>query len=209
MYTPGGLSLEELFSSHARVAVLKLLLLNAGNRYYLREIASLTDQPVRAVQRELPKLERIGLVSHTVSGNRKYYQVNRNCPIFPELKSVFLKTVALGDALRDYLDKAEGDIGVAFVYGSYARGNEDITSDIDLFVVGSIGGVQLSSALSQARSELAREINPVLMTTEEFAEKIASGNHFVLSLLEESKIFLVGNAEDLEALTDRRQAEKA
>jgi predicted nucleotidyltransferase len=208
-YTLGGLYLEELFSSQARVAILKLLLLNAGSRYYLREIAALTDQPVRAVQRELPRLERIGLVSHTVSGNRKYYQVNRDYPIFPELKSIFLKTVGLGDALKEYVGKAEGDVRVAIIYGSYARGEESIASDVDVFVVGRIGAVELSAALASARTDLGREINPVLMTPEEFTNKVASGNHFVLSLLEEPKIFLVGNAEDLESLAGRRQADQS
>ena len=201
--------LNELFSSQARVAILKLLLLNPGNRFYVREVASLSGQPVRAAQRELPKLEAIGLVEHTVDGNRKYYQVNRDCPIFPELKSIFLKTVGLGDELRKYLDGAEGAIRVAFIYGSYAKGEETTTSDIDLFVVGTIAARDLSSILAAARSELSREINPVVMTPEEFTRKVASGNHFVLSLLEEPKTFLVGNAEDLESLASRGKAEKA
>ena len=201
--------LQELFSSQARVAILKLLLLNGDARFYLREIASRTEQPVRAVQRELPKLERIGLLEHTVDGNRKYYQVNRQCPIFPELKSIFLKTVGLGDALREYLSKDAGSIEVAFIYGSYARGEESIASDIDLFVVGTVGAMELSTALAGAKSELAREINPVILTPAEFADKAASGSHFVLSLLEEPKTFLVGNAEDLESLAGRREASKA
>ena len=163
---------------------------------------------MRAVQRELPKLERIGLLEHTVDGNRKYYQVNRQCPIFPELKSIFLKTVGLGDALREYLSKDAGSIEVAFIYGSYARGEESIASDIDLFVVGTVGAMELSTALAAAKSELAREINPVILTPAEFADKVASGSHFVLSLLEEPKTFLVGNAEDLESLVGRREAEK-
>jgi predicted nucleotidyltransferase len=200
--------LEELLSSQARVAILKLLLLNAGRRFYLREIASLAEQPVRAVQRELPKLERIGLIGHEVDGNRKYYEVNRDCPIFPELKSIFLKTVGLGDALRQHLSERLGAIEVAFIYGSYASGEERLDSDIDLFVVGTIGARELSSVLATARSDLAREINPVILTRQEFAAKVASGNHFVLSLLEEPKTFLVGNAEDLEALAGRREAEK-
>jgi predicted nucleotidyltransferase len=200
--------LEELFSSQARVAILKLLLLNAGRRFYLREIASLTDQPVRAVQRELPKLDRIGLISHEVDGNRKYYQVDKDCPIFPELKSIFLKTVGLGDALREHLSERAGDIEVAFVYGSYASGDERLDSDVDLFVVGTIGARELSGVLATVKSDLAREINPVIMTPQEFAAKVASENHFVLSLLEEPKTFLVGYAEDLEALAGRREAEK-
>jgi len=69
--------------------------------------------------------------------------------------------------------------------------------------------MELSTALAPARSELAREINPVVMTPQEFRTKVAAKNHFVLSLLEQPKTFLVGNAEDLESLAGLRPAEKA
>jgi predicted nucleotidyltransferase len=192
--------LERLFSSQARVAILQLFLLNPQDRFYVREVAARTGQPRRAVQRELPNLEAIGLLEQTIDGNRKYYQINETCPIFLDLKAIFLKTVGLGDVLREHLTRAEGSIQVAFVFGSYAKGEESTTSDIDLFVVGTITGRELSSLLATARSELGREINPVVMTPEEFADKVESGNHFVLSLLEEPKTFLVADERDLEAL---------
>lgn len=195
--------LNELFSSQARVAILNLFLANPENRFYMREIASLTRQAVRAVQRELPKLEAIGLLDQTVDGNRKYYQVNKDCPIFPELKSIFLKTVGLGDALRGYLDQVEGAIQVAFIYGSYAKGEESTTSDIDLFVIGSITAKELSRLLAPVQSELRRQINPVVMGRQEFQEKVAAKNHFVISLLGEPKIFLIGNEDELDRLVER------
>ena len=188
---------------------MKLFLLNPDDRYYLRQAASLTGQPVRAVEREVAKLEAVGLLFHTLEGNRKYYQVEKGCPIFPELKSLFLKTVGLGEVLREYMEGVKGPIEVAFVYGSYAKGEETRLSDIDLFVIGTVTGRELSSVLADARSELARDINPVIMTPDEFASKVASGNHFVVSILKDSKTFLVGNAEDLESLADRGEAEGA
>jgi predicted nucleotidyltransferase len=192
--------LQRLFSSQARVAILRLFLLNSGDRFYVREVAARTDQPRRSVQRELPKLVAIGLLTHTVDGNRKYYQVNRDCPIFPELKSIFLKTVGLGDALREYLVEAEDGIQVAFIYGSYARGEESTTSDLDLFVIGSISARELSGVLAQAQRDLGREINPMTMSVEELQGKMEAKNHFVLSILDEPKVFLVGDERDLERL---------
>lgn len=192
--------LERLFSSQARIAILRLFLLSPGDRFYVREVAARTDQPRRAVQRELPKLVAIGLLTHTVDGNRKYYQVNRDCPIFPELKSIFLKTVGLGDALREYLVEAEDGIQVAFIYGSYARGEERTTSDLDLFVIGSISARELSGVLAQAQRDLGREINPMTMSEEELQGKMEAKNHFVLSILDEPKVFLVGDERDLERL---------
>lgn len=193
--------LQKLFSSQARVAILGLFLLNPNDRFYLREVATRSGQPIRAVQRELARLEATGLLSHTTDGNRKYYQVNKNCPIFPELKAIFLKTFALGDALRQHLSQVEKDITVAFIYGSYAKAQETATSDIDLFVVGDITASELSKALSPAKEVLGREINAVAMPPQELRAKVKSQNHFVLTILSEPKVFLMGNDDDLKAIT--------
>lgn len=42
--------LEEPFSSQARVAILRLFLLSRDDRFCVREVAALTNQPRRAVQ---------------------------------------------------------------------------------------------------------------------------------------------------------------
>ena len=195
--------LEQLFSSKARVAVLRLFLLSPEERFYVREVATRTDQPRRAVQRELRKLERIGLLEHTVDGNRKYYQVREECPILPELKSMFLKTVGLGDVLREYLAEKDDAIQVAFIFGSYATGEQNATSDIDLFVIGSISARELSGVLAQIQRELRREINQVVMSAEEFEAKVGAENHFVLAVLDGPRLFLVGDEEDLATLAEQ------
>lgn len=194
--------LEQLFSSKARVAVLRLFLLSPEERFYVREVAARTDQPRRAVQRELRKLEGIGLLHHTVDGNRKYYQVNRDCPIFPELKSIFLKTAGLGDVLRESVGEAGEKIDVAFVYGSYARGEETLASDVDLFVVGSIGSRELSELLAGVQRQLGREVNAVVMGPEELRDKVAHRNHFVRWVLGEDRMFLVGTEHELGRLAE-------
>ncbi len=73
--------LEALFTSRARVEVLKLFLINPNNRHYLREVANLTRQPVRAVQRELARLEAVGLLQSNRAGNRKYFHPNHELPV--------------------------------------------------------------------------------------------------------------------------------
>ena len=201
--------LNQLFSSEARVKVLKLLLLNAGRDFYLREMASLAEVPVRAVQREVEKLKKIGLIEEDIRGNRNYYSVNEASPIFPELKSIFMKTVGLGDTLRDYLREVKDDINFAFIYGSYARGDEGKESDIDLVVIGTISARQISSILAKAKSDLGREINAFNLTPKEFRDRTAHGDHFVTSLLQEPKIFLIGSENELLALAAPETAEEA
>lgn len=192
--------LRALFTSQARIAILELLFLNAGDRYYLREIATLARQPVHAVQRELDRLERAGLLKSTVEGNRKYFQANKRSPVFPDLRALLVKTAGLGDLLQEHVRRAPGEISLAFLFGSYARGEHTADSDIDLLVIGTISGRALSHALGPARESLAREINPVVMTQDEFRTRLAHGDHFVHSVVREPKTFLIGGQDDLERL---------
>jgi len=199
--------LSALITSRARIDVLSLLLLDSGDRRYLREIALLTRQPVRAVQRELARMEASGLVTESTEGNRKYYQANRNSPVFSELKALFLKTVGLGDVLRSHLQGRDESTEVAFLFGSYARAAETSSSDIDLMIIGRITGRELAALLAPAREALGREINTVTMTPDEFRTKATGQNPFILSVLSEPKIFLLGSEDDLARFASAETAE--
>jgi predicted nucleotidyltransferase len=192
--------LEALFTSQARISVLELFLLNASNQYYLREVASLTQQPVQAIQRELARLEAGGLLSMTPEGNRRYYRANRESPILPELKALIVKTAGLGDLLRRHLRKSKGSIRVAFLFGSYARGLESAKSDIDLMVIGQVTARALSNLLAPARETLGREINAVILPTSELRRRFADDNTFLKDVLGQPKIFLIGDEDELSKL---------
>lgn len=192
--------LDKLITSSARVKVIKLLLLNEDQRYYQREIAELAGLPVRAVQREGAKLAEIGLLRRIEDGNRVYFQANPACPIFPELKRILLKTVALEFLLSESLSR-DGQIEVAFIYGSYAANQESSTSDVDLFVIGSILSRELSTAVRPVQADIQREINYHLVTPQEFRERLNKGDGFLRNVLEGPKIFVVGDEEKLRALS--------
>lgn len=192
--------LEALFTSHARVEVLKLFFLSSSSRHYMREIATLTNQPIRAVQRELARLEEAEILQSTKEGNRKYFQANRGSPVFSELRSLLVKTAGLGNTIKRALLEKPGLIKVAFLFGSFARGTESSTSDIDLMIIGSISSRELSRLLTPAKEILGREINPIIMHAHELREKVTQEDPFVQSILQEPKTFLVGGDDELRDL---------
>jgi predicted nucleotidyltransferase len=191
-----------LFSSSARVKILTLFLLSPENRFYQREIEGLTGLPIRAVQREVKKLEALGLLQRTIDGNRVYYQVDREFFLFPELKGMILKTTGLGSLLREKLQN-EDRIRIAFIYGSYAADQETTTSDIDLFVIGELSSRELHAAVKEAERLTHREINYTLFSLEEFRLKAQARNGFVLNVLGGQKIFLKGDEVALQSLVAR------
>ena len=188
--------LKSLFGSEARVRVLALFMLHPASEFYLREIAQRTGLPVRAVERTVKTLTEIGLLKREKRGNSVYFSVNRDFPIFPELKAIFLKTVGLGDRLREALAE-EGGIEVAFIYGSYAKNQETLSSDVDLFLVGSISPRVLTPILSRLEEELGREINATVFTPEELRQRLREKDHFVRAVLSDPKIFLIGDEDAL------------
>jgi predicted nucleotidyltransferase len=191
--------IDKLFSSKTRVEILKLFLFNPENSFYQRQISALIQQSIRGVQREVEKLQQLGLIEKSVQGNRIYYKTNKNCPIFEDLKNILFKSTGIAEVLKHSFRKSDA-IRIAFIYGSYAKDEENILSDIDLLVIGNISSKELSRLLSKPKKELSREINYAVFRPEEFRRKIKKKDHFLYTVLSDKKIFIVGNRNELEKL---------
>jgi len=194
--------IDRLFSSKARVEILKLFLFNPNNSFYQREISNLTHQPIRGVQREVDKLYSVGLIEKSTQGNRIYYKLNKRCPIISELKNILFKSVGIAEVLKNNL-KGNG-IRIAFIYGSYAKGEESLLSDIDLMVIGNVSSKELSAILSRPKRELMREINYAVFSLDEFIDRLKQKDHFLNSVLKDKKIFIVGDEDGLKGLVKSR-----
>ena len=83
--------LEVLFSSAARVQILRLFLPNPEQSFYQRQIERRTAQPIRAVQREVARLVEMGLLLRSTEGNRVFYRVNPDFPLLAELTRLVQK----------------------------------------------------------------------------------------------------------------------
>jgi predicted nucleotidyltransferase len=89
-------------------------------------------------------------------------------------------------------------ISFAFIYGSIARGEELATSDVDLMVVGDAGLSDLAIPLRRVREKLGREVNPTVYSLDEFTRKASQGQHFIRSVLDKPRLFVVGTPNDME-----------
>ena len=107
------------------------------------------------------------------------------------------KTIGVFSVLRSALQPLSKRIVVAFVYGSVAREEETAQSDVDLMVVGKATLHDVLSRLSTVEKGLGRPINPTVYSVAEFKSKLASGNHFLNSVLKGQKAFLLGDEDEL------------
>ena len=102
------------------------------------------------------------------------------------------------DVLRGAL--AHPGIRVAFVFGSLASGNDKAHSDVDLMVIGTIGLRQLGKQLSGVSTEVGREINPHVLTCEEFRQRKNTRDHFLTTVLKAPRLFVIGSERELETM---------
>ena len=124
-----------LFNKTQR-GLLSLFFVRPEQSFYLRQVVRIADIGQGATQRELARWVEAGLLLRTQRGNQVYFQANPGSPVFPELKSLAVKTAGLADVLRDALTELAEQITVAFVHGSMASGTENLRSDVDVVEAG-------------------------------------------------------------------------
>lgn len=195
--------LDVLFSSRVRARVLAILLMNPGTRWHARALARAVGAQYSGVWKELAHLERAGVLESENAGPVKYYRVNPQLPILSELRGMVLKTVGLGDAIRKTLE-GQRKIDAAFLYGSFASGEMDASSDVDLMIIGEAELKRLAPVITRLERELGRAVNYVVFTREEWAERLERGDPFVRNVLAEPKVMLVGDEDGLQRVSAAR-----
>ncbi len=184
----------------SRRALLALFFSHEGEAFYLRQIVRAVSMGQGAVQRELARLTEAGLICRTRQGNQVFYQANRICPIFPEVKSLVAKTVGASEVLRRALHRLSHRIEIAFLYGSSVTGTLRPASDVDLMVIGPVTFAEVAEAIRPAQESLRREINPSVYSLKEFRGKVKAGHHFLKALVKAPKVLLMGDEHVLKRM---------
>ena len=182
--------------------MLALLYGRADSSFYTKQVLDAVKIGRGTVQRELKNLTDTPIIIREVQGRQVYYRANEKCPIFKELKSIVRKTFGVADVLRQSLTSKADKVQVAFIFGSIARSADDRRSDIDLMVVGRITFGDVVSLLKPAEEKVGREVNPVVYPVAEFKKKVKEDHHFVKTVLEEEKIFVIGDEDKLRKLAE-------
>ena len=188
----------------ARRKVLGLLFGPADVEFHLREIARRTGLAPATVQREVAALTHAGLLERRRSGRQVYYRANRSSPLFLDLHRLVLKTVGLADVLRGVLEPLRDRISCAFIFGSAARGDLMNHSDVDLMVIGEASLGDLVEPMRPAEGAFGRPVNPVTMRPHEFVDRLAQEQPFLLNVLGDPKVYLIGDEDELARMAARR-----
>jgi predicted nucleotidyltransferase len=177
--------------SKARQRLLSYYFTNPKARHHLRDLAERLAADPSNLSKELRRLEREGLFQSEISGRQKYYRLNRQFPLYAEVRGIVEKTIGAVPLLAQSIRKIEG-IQEAYLYGSFARRQQDAASDIDLLVVGSPKPELLAQAMEKLEGQLGREINYTTLTRKEFQLRRARKDAFLENVWHNKRVPLLG-----------------
>jgi uncharacterized protein len=191
-------TIEKIFGSRIRAKILGWLFTHPDESFFVRQMALILKEDPTNVSREMAKLEELGILRSKRNGNLKHFQTNQECPFFDELKGLVLKTSGVAGRILASLERLPG-IEFAFIYGSYAKGEEKADSDVDLLIIGDVDMDRLDSNLEKLEKMLGREINYVFYSMKELKDKRKAKNGFLMDVLSGKKIMMIGTENGLEA----------
>jgi len=200
MMSMEAISLSNALFSKVQQRVLALIFGQPERSFYMSEIMRNVRSGTGAVERELSRLQRSGLVSVERIGNQKHYRANHQSPIFAELQSLVINTVALAEPLRKSLEPYSDKIKAAFVCGSVAKGTDTAHSDdIDLMVIGDkLSYSELYTGLRNAEDTLHRKVSPTVLSLKDWRRQASEKGSFISKINVLPKIFVFGSEKDLE-----------
>ena len=190
------MDITKIFKSKARQAIFRLYFTNPEKSFYLRQLERELGVPVSMLRKELISLENEGLFSSSRQGNLLYYSLNKEYPLYSEIKAIVFKTVGIQGSLSKALLDTK-DIKAAFIYGSYAKNASNAKSDIDLFILGNPNEDVLVEKISGLEKSLNREINYTIYGKANFEKKKKGRDSFIEDILRNKKLFLVGGENDI------------
>ncbi len=172
--------------------------------WYLSELASFAGKGPSSLQRELQAMSASGILESKRDGGRLFFRAAVDSPLFEPLRLLIERSVGLIDQLTKAFEDFKHRLNFAFVYGSVARRDDRPTSDVDIIIIGEIGLSDLVPVIRPLENRFQRDINVKCYQPSEFKFKLAEDNHFVVSMLEGPKIFLVGDETELARFCGKR-----
>ena len=179
--------------SKARQRLLTYFFANPTARHHLRDLAKRLGIDPSNLSKELMRLEHEGLFRSEVNGRQKYFQLDREYPLFKEIRGIVAKTIGAVPLIAQSLKKI-GGIDEAYLYGSFARNQQDAASDIDVLVVGTPREETLAEAMRKLERQLGRDINYTVLSRQELESRRSRNDAFLENIWHNKRVALVSRA---------------
>ena len=174
-------TIEDLFSDSNRLRLIKYFIRNPENFSEKTEIAKCLNVRRDIIERQAKHLVAHNFLKARRIGRVAQYSLNNKFYLYAEIKNLVNKSIPIND--DDLVLKLQGigKIQVALVAGVFINNDN---SRADMVIVGRINPTRLNKFIKFMESQICRELNFVVMTTEEFKYRYKMFDRFVHDMLE-------------------------
>lgn len=151
--------IETLISSKTRIKLLLKFFLNSKTTAYLRSLESEFGESSNAIRIELNRLEKAGMLTSTINGNKKIFQADTSHPLYEEVHRILIKHIGLDRIIANVIERL-GEVSKVFLVGDFSRGID--SPIIDLLFIGNIDKAYLISLIDKAEEIINRKIRYII-----------------------------------------------
>ena len=189
--------LNDFITSKVRIQILELFYANPNEMYHVRGVVREIKEEINAVRRDLSRLEKAGILKREPRGNRVYYFLRQDYPMFGDLLSMICKATGLGGQLTDSKNKI-GKPTVIMFSGQFARHKKRSKEDeVDILIVGDVNLPELATLIRMEESKRGYEINYTVMGRDEFEFRKKRRDPFLQGILSASRVMILGDELNL------------
>ena len=189
--------IDFLTKSKIRQRIILLFLYNQNKEFYLSEIAKKVGTSAGTAQRELNRLLDNDFISFKKRANLSIYSLNNRYSLLKEIEAIVQKTFGIEVQLKNELSRFD-NLEYAFIFGSYARGGFKSDSDIDIFLIGNAGEVEIVEVVQKIEEIISREINYHFTSKREFLDR--SKERFFYKEIIKDYTWLIGDEDEFKKL---------
>lgn len=189
--------MPDIRRSSTEARLLALLTSTPGQEFHTRDLVRRVQGTPRPVHVALEKLEGQGLIASRRVGPLRLWHMDAAHPLYGSLRELYARTVGVASRIREAVSDQKG-VELAFIFGSYARVDDDTASDIDVFVLGEPEWAPLEDSSRKLFSELGREVNIIGWRRSDLALAVRKRSPFLETLRRSKKVWIVGDQDELE-----------
>ncbi|RJQ34869.1 hypothetical protein C4566_01500 [Candidatus Parcubacteria bacterium] len=184
--------LEQIFSSVARTKIIKFFCVNAQEKVFVRELARRLGTQLNSIRRELANLEEFGFLKSEELNGKKYYYTNQDFSIYPEIKNLIFKALALEE--MDVANRMSRIAGLKLLV--FTGVLTDSPASTDVLIVGKVNKAKFDKYLGKIAEGLPEELRYTFLSLSDYLYRLDITDKFIYDIWANEKIVVIDKISD-------------
>jgi len=170
-----------LITSKTRIKLLLKFFLNPKASSYLRALEEEFGESSNSIRVELNRFEEAGLLTSSLTSNRKLFRANLQHPLYRDIHNILRKYVGI-DKIIDQVIERIGDVKEVHLLGNFARGLDSLKIEL-LITSEGLDEEYLKRLVEKVEKMIDRDISYLIRIPDEAAVylgNIGNSDHLLI-----------------------------